>query len=146
MTISFSFFHDAALTQEITALNPLTATQNTSGGLGPVDKVIYFGSPSTATPGTKAQDASNPGVTAIQVSVVDAASGSGAPATEFKLALSSGGLATAVAGDPLTLSTAVNSGVANAVPIYTRRTSALTVAGSYTDVSLQTQTLQETAI
>ena len=143
MTISFQFFHDAALSQEITALNPLTATQDTAGLLGAVDKTIYLGSPLT---GNKAQVEANPGVTAIAVSIVDADAGTGAPATEFKLALSAGGLDTATAGAALTLSTSITSGAATAVPIYTRRESVLAVAGAYTDISLTTQTLLETPV
>lgn len=143
MAITFAFFHDAALTQQITSGNPLTATQDASGGLGPVDKTIYFGSPSS---GKQAQAESDPGVDPIVISVVDANAGTGAPASEFKLALSSGGLASAVAGDPLTLSHTILSGTANAVPIYTRRASALTVAGAYSDVSLQTNSLTESPV
>lgn len=143
MTTSFKLYHDSALTQEITALNPLTATQETSGLLGPVDKTIYFGSTNSAN---KIQAVSNPGVDAIVLSIVDSATGSGSPATEFKLALTSGGLATATAGAALTLSATINGGVANAVPIYTRRASAIAVAGTYTDLSLNTNSLIETPI
>lgn len=143
MATSFKFYHDAALTSEITVGNPLTATQDTAGILAAVDKTIYLGSTLT---GNKAQANSNPGVDAIVVSVTDADAGTGAPATEFKLALSAGGLAGATAGASLTLSTSITSGVANAVPIYTRRDSALTVAGSYTDITLTTQTLLETPV
>lgn len=143
MSITLKFYHDAALTQEINSGNPLTATQETDGAIGPVDKTIYLGS--TAS-GNKFQAVSDPGVDPVVVSVVDAASGSGAPASEFKLALSSGGLSTAVAGADLALSATLLSGVSNAVPIYTRRTSALTVAGSYTDISLETNSVSETAL
>lgn len=143
MATSFKFFHDAALTQEITSGNPLTATQETGGALGPVDKTIYFGS---TTAGTKVQAVSNPGVDPIVIDIVDANAGTGAPDTEIKLALSSGALASATGGASLSLSHTVNSGVANAVPIYTRRTSALTVAGVYTDVSLTTVSVIETPV
>lgn len=143
MSTSFKFYHDFTLTQEITALDPLTATQETTGALGPVDKTIYLGSTDAAN---KVQAVSNPGVDAIVVSITDADSGTGAPASEFKLALSSGGLATATAGAALTLSNTINGGTANAVPIYTRRTSALTTAGSYSDISLDTNSLIETPI
>lgn len=143
MAISFKFYHDAALTSEITAQAPLTATQDTAGLLAAVDKTIYFGSTVT---GNKAQVQANPGVTAIAVSIADANTATGAPASEFKLALTAGGLATATAGAALTLSTTINSGVANAVPVFTRRDSALAVAGSYTDISLTTQTLIETPV
>lgn len=140
MTITYKFFHDSSLTQEITALDPLTATQETSGALGPVDKTVYLGSVAS---GNKAEASSDPGVDPIVVSVVDTASGSGAPASEIKLALSSGGLSTAVAGAALTLATEILSGVGNAVPIYVRRASALTVPGAYTDIQLQTNNLNE---
>ncbi len=140
MAITFGFFHDSALTNPIESVDPLTATQDTGGSLGPVDKVIYFGSP---TAGRVAKASSNPGVDSIVVSIADANAGTGAPATEFKLALSSGALATATAGASLTLSTSVTSGVANAVPIYTRRTSALTTVGTYTDIILTTNQLRE---
>lgn len=140
MAVSFKLYHDSALTQEITSGNPLTATQDTGGALGAVDKTIYFGS---VAADTKAQATSDPGVDAIVLSVADADAGTGAPATEFKLALSSGGLASAVAGAALSLSATVNSGVPNAVPIYTRRASALAVAGGYTDITLTTNDLTE---
>lgn len=143
MAITLKFYHDAALTSEVSSGVPLTATQETTGALPPVDKIIYLGS---TVAGNKFQANSNPGVDPIVVSVFDNGIGSGAPASEFKLALSSGGLASAVAGAALTLSTTINSGVSNAVPIYTRRTSAITTAGSYTDVQLQTQTLVETPV
>jgi len=143
MATSFAFYHDSALTQIIDGASPLTATHDTANLLPPVDTVIYLGSTNAAN---KAQADSNPGVDPIVVSVVDADPATGSPATEFKLALTSGGLDTAVAGDPLTLSTVINGGAANAVPIYTRRTSAIGVAGSYTDLSLQTNTLLETPI
>ena len=143
MATSFSFYHDAALTQVIDSGNPLTATQESTGALGPVDKTIYFGSTTT---GNKVQAVSSPGVDPIVITIADTNSGTGAPATEIKLALSSGGLATAIAGASLSLSHTINSGVANAVPIYTRRTSALAVAGTYTDISLSSVSVIETAI
>ena len=143
MPVSFKFYHDASLTEEITTGNPLTATQDAAGLLPPVDKTIYFGSTVT---GNKVQAASSPGVAAVVISITDANAGTGAPASEFKLALSSGGLASAVAGASLSLSHTINSGVANAVPIYTRRDSALSAAGSYTDLSLETNSLTESPV
>lgn len=143
MATTFKFYHDAALTQEITTGNPLTATQDTAGLLAAVDKTIYLGS---VTAGNKIQAVSNPGVDPITVSVVDANAGTGAPATEFKLALSSGGLASATAGAALNLSHTINSGVANAVPIYTRRDSVLGTPGTYTDITLETVSVIETPV
>ena len=143
MAITFKFYHDAALTQEITVGNPLTATQDSANLLAPVDKTIYFGS---TISGNKVQTVTSPGTNPIIISVVDAASGSGAPATEFKLGLSTGARDGATPGAALTLSHTINSGVGNAVPIYTRRDSVLTVAGTYTDLSLQTNSLVETPV
>jgi hypothetical protein len=139
MATTFKFYHDSALTTEITSGNPMVANW-VSGTTSYADQLIYFGSVAS---GTKAQDQTVPGTNPIVVSVADSNSGTGAPATEFKLALSSGALAGATAGASLSLSNTVLSGVANAIPIYTRRTSALTVAGTYTDISLTTQTLIE---
>lgn len=143
MAITFKLYHDVSLTSEITSGNPLTCAQIAGASADAVDKVIYFGSTET---GKKVQVDASPGVTPIQISVSDSASGSGAPASEIKLATSAPGLATAVAGAALGLTTSISSGVANAVPIHVRRDSALTVAGSYTDISLVTQTLIETPL
>lgn len=143
MAITFKFYHDAALTQEITSGNPLTAIQDTANLLAPVDKTIYFGS---TVSGNKVQVVTNPGTDPVIVSLVDSASGSGAPTTEFKLGLSTGARDSATAGAALTLSTTINSGVGNAIPIYTRRDSVLTVAGTYTDISIQTNSLIETPV
>lgn len=142
MTISFKFYHDAALTQEITSGNPLPATHGV-GATDPVDKTIYLGS---TVAGNKLQDGGAPGTAPIVVSIVDSDTGTGAPASEFQLALSSGGLAAAVAGASLTLSATLTSGVANAVPIYTRRTSSVGVAGAHSDITLATGAVVETPV
>lgn len=129
---SFGFFHDSALTQPIEAGTELSGT-HVSGVGTPIDTLIYFGSPYA---GLKLQMASAPGVAPIIISIADANAGTGSPASEVKLALSSGGLASATGGASLTLSHTVLSGTANAVPIYTRRTSALAASGYDTDLSL----------
>lgn len=138
---TWKFYHDSALTEEVTALNPLSATQG--GGLGPVDSVVYFGSTGTDL---QLQAHSDPGVDPVQIEIYDSAGGSGAPATEFKLALSSGGLAGAVAGAALSLSHTLLSGVANAVPIHVRRTSALTAIGTYTDAYPRSGEVEEAPV
>lgn len=143
MPLTFNLFHDSALTQPITSVNPLTATQDGGVLLGAVDKTIYLGS-TTST--NKLQVTASPGVNPLIVSIVDAASGTGAPSTEYKLALTSGGLATAVAGASLTLGATINGGVANAVPIFTRRTSAITAPGAYSDISINVATPYESPI
>lgn len=143
MPTSFKFYHDSALTSEITTGNPLTATQDTANVLADVDKTIYFGSTLT---GNKVQSNVSPGVNQIVLSVIDANNTTGSPTTEFKLALSSGALATATAGASLNLGLTVNSGAANAVPVFTRRNSVLAVAGTYTDITLETNVLIESPI
>ena len=143
MPTSFKFYHDSALTSEITTANPLTATQDTANVQPDVDKTIYFGSTLT---GNKVQSNVNPGVDQIVLSIVDANNTTGSPASEFKLALSSAALASAVAGASLNLGLTVNSGTANAVPIFTRRNSVLAVAGTYTDITLQTNVLIESPV
>lgn len=140
--ITWRGFHDAALTQEITSGNPLVAT-HVVGATDPVDDIIYLGS-NAAT--MKLQKSVNPGTDPVVLSVVDAASGSGSPATEFKLSLSNGGLSGATAGASLSLSHTLLSGVANAVPIHVRRTSALNVAGGYADVSMQMLAVTESPV
>lgn len=138
---TFTFFHDAALTNPIEAGDTLTGS-HVSGAADFTDKTIYFGSPAT---GTKAEVTANPGVTAIEVSIADADGGSGTPATEFRLSLSAiTGAETP--GAALTLSTSVQSGVANAVPIHTRRTGSVSVAGNYSDISITTQNLRESPV
>lgn len=142
MATTWKFYHDAALTQEITALNPLTALQDTAGGIGAVDKVIYLGS---TTASRKLQAASNPGVDPVVVSVVDTAAGSGAPDTEFLLSISPiTGAETP--GAPVNLSHTLFSGTSNAIPIYTRRVSAITVVNTYTDLQLQTNSVDDLAV
>jgi hypothetical protein len=142
MTITFKGYHDAALTEEIDSGNTHHTT-HVVGATDPTDKIVYFGS---TVSGKKLQAASNPGTDPVVVSVVDANAGTGAPASEFKLALSSGGLAGATPGAPLILSATLLSGVANAVPIYTRRVSALNVSANYLDISLDTNAITESPV
>lgn len=143
MAVSFKFYHDSALTQEITAGNPITATQDTLGTIAPVDKHIYFGSTATST---QAQADSNPGVDQVYVDIVDAASGSGEPDTALKLATTQAGLDSATAGSSLNIGTTINSGSGSAVSVWLRIDDATATVGSYTDLSLQTNTLLETPV
>lgn len=149
MPATFGLFHDAALTQPINSGNPIAVSQDSDLSLPPTDKVVYFGSAAAAK---KVQDATAPGVTPITVSPVSVGSGPGPATTEIKLALSSGGLASAVAGAGLEIGTTINSGVGNAIPIYMRQTSVVTGVGVYPDsmvpnkgIELRTQQLGETA-
>lgn len=150
MPATFGFFHDSAATRPINSSDPLTADQDTDLSLPATDKTIYFGSTAASK---KVQSASGPGTTPISVTPTVVGSGPGPAITEIKLALSSGGLASAVAGAALEIGTTVNSGVANAVPIYVRWTSVTSAVGMYPDslvpnsgIVLNTQTLAETAL
>lgn len=140
MTVSLQFYSDSGLT---TPLSTLSVSQASDGSAAAVDSVIYLGS--TAS-GMQFRADSYAGVDPIVLSISDSASGSGVEATHVKLATSSGGLSTAVAGQPLSLGTQILSGTANAVEIHVRvDTPALAVA-VYTDVSLALNTVREEAV
>lgn len=140
MATSFGFYSDAGLT---TPLGALSVVQAADGSAAAVDSVVYFGSPSA---GKKAQATSNPGVAPVFVSIADSAAGAGLAATAVKLAASSGGLAAAVAGNPLSLGVQVLSGSANAVAVHVRIKTPAVAVGNYTDLSLATPDLTESAV
>lgn len=140
MAISFSFFHDSALTQPVDAENPITATQDTTNSMDPVDVQIWFGS--TAT-GMVATAESDPGVDDILVTIVDADDETGEPDTAVSLATSQVGLDTATPGASLSLGTSIESGSANAIAFWVRIDDATEEAGAYTDLSLVTNDLAE---
>jgi len=140
MTITLKFYADAALTTELNSSNPLSFAFAADGSTGSVDKTVYLGS--TAT-GKTFQDSTSPGTAQIAVSIADALPAAGQAATSIKLATSSGGLATATAGASLNVGTSISSGVGNAVPIYIRATPSSLTTGTYLDLSLTTQSLQE---
>jgi catabolite regulation protein CreA len=137
MTLSLKAFSDAALSGVLPSLNVL---QKTDGTTGPVDIVFYLGSNAV---GKKIEASSNPGVDNIVLSVVDASTGAGQAVGAVKLATSSAGLDSAIAGDPLTLSTSILSGSADAVVVYARLLATDLTAGTYADLSLQTNPLVE---
>ncbi len=127
--MSFNWFADAGLTV------PLTRGDFVRGATpGNVNRVFYFGSPLA---GRQLQNVADPGVDPLEVSIVDAAGGSGVAASEVRLASSFAGLATATGGAPLGIGTTILSGAANAVPVFVRLASALTAEGAYDDISLQ---------
>jgi hypothetical protein len=130
MTFSFGFFSDAALTTPISAA--LVFDQEAGSGT-PADETVYFGSPAA---GRQVKAVSDPGVDPITISVVDATPAAGIPATTVRLALSAGGLATATPGASLDLPHTVNSGTANAIPIYVRVLDSTGTYGLHTDLSL----------
>jgi hypothetical protein len=66
--------------------------------------------------------------------------------TEFKLAATSGGLAGATAGAPLSLGVQVTSGAANAVPVYVRFDDATGTLGTLQDIKLSIVNVREDAV
>lgn len=124
--MSFGFFSDPGLTIPFSGSLRHFSTQG--------DRLIYFGSPLT---GRQLQNSSNPGVTNVQVSIADSATGSGLAATSIKLSATAGGLDTATGGAALSLGPTVLSGPGDARPIYMRIDASAGVVGTdYTDLSL----------
>lgn len=123
---TWKIYADIGLTTE---LSPVAFSQANGGAA--VSREVYVGS---VAPVKKLQKASSPGVDMVALSVVDTASGTGLPSTAFKLALTYGGLASAVAGDPLDLGPTLFSGVGNAVPVYVRADAGAAGLGTFSDI------------
>lgn len=140
---SCDFYLDSALTEQVTALNPLAAAQDEADTLPPVDIQVWLGSTDT---GWRFEADSDPGTDPLVVSVVDSAGGSGEPTTAVRLAMSQGGLAGATPGADLSLGTQVDGGSVNALSFWARLDDATETAGAYTDLKLQCVTLRMTPI
>lgn len=137
MTTSLKFYTDATLSTELTIA---TIQQLADGSSPDTDIEVYLGSTET---GKTFQANSSPGVDNIEVSIVDANPGSNIENSDIKIATTSGGLDAAVAGDPISLGTALTSGVANAQAIHIRSlTPALAITNS--DISITTNEIIET--
>lgn len=140
MAVSLKFYSDAALTQEVNAASPIYALQDTANSLTPVQKQLWLGS--TAT-GTVFKATSNPGVADIVISVTDSNGVTGQTTAAVKLATTQAGLAAAVAGASLTVGPTRNSGVSNAFTFWTQLDDVAAAVGSYTDLGLTTNALNE---
>jgi hypothetical protein len=127
MSLTFAFWAEAGMTV------PNTAGATITDGLGPTDRIVYFGSPAS---GKTLQAASAPGTDPVQISIADANGGTGIDATALKLALTAGGLESAVAGAPLSIGTSISSG--SSIAIYVRTSQGALGVGSYADLSLTT--------
>jgi hypothetical protein len=101
---------------------------------------FYVGTP---TSGNKIQAASDPGTDPIQVTIVDAAAGTGVDELDIKLATSEGALGSAVAGDPLNLPATINYGTPVAVWFEWDNSVG---SGTYTEISLEIVARIETLI
>ena len=134
MSLTFAFWADAGMTV------PNASGATVTDGAGPTDRIVYFGSPAS---GKTLQAASAPGTDPVQISIADANAnaGSGIAVTALKLALTAGGLDTAVAGDPLSIGTTISSGASLA--IYVRTTQGALGVGVYEDLSLTTNAVVE---
>lgn len=135
---AIAFYHDAALTQPVSTSNPILSIQTTAQN-DPVVQQLWLG----ALDGITLRESTNPGVNPIQISIVDALAGSGETTAAVKLALTQAGLATAVAGDPLSVGTELVGGAANAIPFWISLDDVTGVRGDYDDLSLLTSDLVE---
>lgn len=139
MAITFTVFHDSALTSPVTSGAPISLTALEGGH---VDIQLWFGSASSSV---QIQDEASPGSAQITLTPHDSATGSGQPASSVKLALTQGALDSATGGAGLDIGHTVQSGSANAVSFWWRWTPSGSTAAEYTDISLITQNLKETA-
>lgn len=137
---TLNLFTDAGLTTA--AVTPLSFQQDTAGLLAPHVRHFYLGS---NDPAIKFEALSDPGVDQVELQIIDTASGSGQPASAIKLALTEGGLATAVGGATLDLGTQVQSGAANAISIWVEFNDSTAVVATDTSIKLQTNALQASA-
>lgn len=133
MALTWQFYADAGKTVPLGSIPISLATLG-----GSVDGIAYFG---TTTAGKVLKAASDPGVDPVQVEPFDTASGAGLAASVVKLALSAGGLDSAVAGAALNIGTSIGSGTT--VAVHYRVTLPATAEGAYTDVILRTNEVIE---
>jgi hypothetical protein len=89
---------------------------------------VYVGSP---VEGIDHERKTLPGTNQLQLSIVDNDTGDVVPATNFKFALTEGGLAGATPGDPLNLGVLIESGVATALPVFIELTDTSGLVAAY---------------
>lgn len=131
----FRFYSDPALTTPISTLSATTLIDG--GSSAPISAVVYFGKPGAGRQVTPASG------TQITVSPADANAGSGLSATAVKLALSEAALQGATPGAALALGASIASGAANSVAIWVSISAGAATAGTYTDLSLITNSMVE---
>lgn len=124
---TFAWWADAGMTIPLTRLDFVRGPTP-----GAVDASAWFGS---NVSGKQLQAASDPGTDPVQVSIVDAASGSGVEVAHVKLALSQAGLAGATAGAALPIGTTIPAG--SPVQVWVRVTSPTTAVGNYDDARIE---------
>lgn len=127
-----NLYLDASLTTPATV--PLAFQQDDQGDTPAHQRQFFIGS--TDETGTVFEAASDPGVDQITLSITDAASGSGQPASSIKLALTQVGLASATGGAALNLGTSIESGIAGAVEIWVQWDDSTETAATDTSLSI----------
>ncbi len=130
---TWKFFADAGMTTQLASL----AQQLPDTG-GSTETVVYFGSSAS---GKTLQAAGNAGTDPITITPADSAGGSGLAASSLRLALSYAGLASATPGAGVAVGSTLASGAP--VAVYVRLTLGATAIGSYSDLSLTTNSVIE---
>lgn len=133
----FRFYADPALTTPVSNLPVVSLFDGSAGE--PVATVVYFGNPTAGRVLSAEVDDE------IEVAVVDAAAGAGLPATAVRLALTEAGLSSATPGAMLALGASLSSGASANVAVWLSIDTGTAVIGDYTDLSLVTNSLIETA-
>ncbi|AMO36749.1 hypothetical protein [Thauera humireducens] len=134
MSVSWNFYNDPALTSLQSA--GATVTED----LGPTDRIVYFGSP---MPGKTLRTAIGPGSNQITIAPADGGPGSGADVSQVKLALTAGGLDTAVGGAAISVGTELSSGAANKITVFVRTEQGSQPVGLADDLFLTTNAVVE---
>lgn len=143
MATSLAAYSDSALTTIIDGAAPLTFTPTVLNATPAPQQQIWIGSP---TVGKEHRRKTLPGTNQLVLSVVDSNGATDEEVTDVKLALTEGGLATAVAGDPLDLGTSILSGVANAVSVWVEIGDSSGAVGTYTDISLKVLDVEDVPV
>ena len=146
MAVSFGFFLDAALTQQV--VGNLTYQLAEDGSSGLVTKQLWIGS--NVDPGNrKIQDNAAPGASNLQVILADDTPGNAPGAPEVTdMALSLDNISWEADGDPLDLGvTEILSGVVNAFTFYARASVfAGATSGNFVELRLQMLGLREVSV
>jgi hypothetical protein len=136
--ITFGWYADSSLTVPLVSLSQAFTSDGSDGA---VDKLVYLGS---TTSNKKLLAGSDPGVDAIQFTVVDSDGAlNGQAATDIKLALSQAGLDTATGGEALDGPSQVLSGVAQALPIWIRIDPSEMTEDEYNDLTVRCSAVVE---
>lgn len=138
---TFNIYTNSSLTALFSGT--INAVQNVDGSTGDQDFQFWLGS---TTPSRKLQADSDPGVDQIFLSILDAAPGTGHPASDVKLALTQGALTAATGGASLNLGTTILSGVVNAKEFWVRVRDSTGVIADSIELSIPLNLVRESAV